>query len=240
MTSSRVPKILTMYSFSKRAENDLVQREEYLHILKARQANATVVSNGTSANLSSNSSDMVVISPPLSDAVANLTTDPNSAQFKHAGAQALAMAAMASNPNNLSYTTVVDLHQQFVLSPSTDGNLNVVPWTLNINNGSALFAEFNGVIVGDANDRYLHYYPDEMSAYNVSRVRLSDQIGIPNTAAIICLTWLDWQPADPSIPNLYLAVDSLLNLFNPVLCNFANGAPSKVFVVNGSTGIHED
>lgn len=36
---------------------------------------------------------------------------------------------------------------------------------------------------------------------------------------------------------LYMPADSGLNIFNPVICNYANGAPSKIFVANGQSGL---
>ena len=95
--------------------------------------------------------------------------------------------------------------------------------------GDSTFALDTGLVVGDESDRFLHYYPDVMAVFNVSRIRLSTQDAVPATSDIITLAPLDGDSENSAV-SVYIAVDSKGAYFYPVTCNI-EGQPSKVFIV---------
>jgi hypothetical protein len=72
-----------------------------------------------------------------------------------------------------------------------------------------------------------------MKVYGASRLRLSDEDSIPKTADFITMTLEDVEDNGSA----YFAADTYGNLYNIVMCNFANNAVSKLFVVNGQDGL---
>lgn len=73
--------------------------------------------------------------------------------------------------------------------------------------------------------------------YNASRVRLSYEDQISKTADVFTIPLIHYDSSSPSNPNVYFAVDSKSNIYNPVLCDPINGADSKVFIVKDESWI---
>ncbi|KAJ8604626.1 hypothetical protein MRB53_041724 [Persea americana] len=131
---------------------------------------------------------------------------------------------------------LVEYHNVFVMAAGANGNLYATPPSNANGNDAVVFATIDGVVIGDDQERYLHYYPDVMAAYNVSRLRLASEDATPKTSQNIDLVPTPLDPDDSSSPLVYVAVDTLDNAYNMVLCDFANGASSKIFIVNGRRG----
>ena len=123
-----------------------------------------------------------------------------------------------------SYVTIADVGNTYSLVSDPDsGNLYV---------GAAgqgtYFAAVDGFVIGDDSDNYLHYYPDVMAAYNVSRLRLSDETAIPKTADIVGLAPVDYDGSGAT-SNVYAAIDTMGNVFVTITCDI-EGGDSKVFL----------
>jgi len=122
----------------------------------------------------------------------------------------------------------VDTTNTYVLSSDDSGNMYLDSAAAGPS-GDSTFALDTGLVVGDESDRFLHYYPDVMAAFNVSRIRLSTQDAVPVTSDIITLAPLDGDSENSAV-SVYIAVDSKGDYFYPVTCNI-EGQPSKVFIV---------
>lgn len=194
----------------------------------------TVIADDNEDSFGSDSSDTADQSD---DAVGDDSSDADNAEFSSETNEALAAAEQETTDDGFTYTTVLDFHKTFALAPGENGNLYAAAYSEGDDNGTALFAQYENIIVGDDGDRILHYYPDEMAVYNASRIRLSYEDQIPKTADIITLSPIDYDSSDSSNPNIYFAVDSKSNVYDLVLCDFTNGADSKVFIVNDQSGI---
>lgn len=68
-----------------------------------------------------------------------------------------------------------------------------------------------------------------MSAYNVSRLRLSDEAYIPITAEFIALAPVNYDE-DSNSPDIYVATDTAGGVFFPVTCDIQD-QDSKAFIV---------
>ena len=84
-------------------------------------------------------------------------------------------------------------------------------------------------MIGDDSDNYLHYHPDVIAAYNVSRLRLSDETAIPKTADIVGLAPVDYDDNSSATPNVYAVIDTMGNVFVTITCDI-EGEDSKVFL----------
>ncbi|MCJ1293932.1 hypothetical protein MMC34_005489 [Xylographa carneopallida] len=133
-----------------------------------------------------------------------------------------------SDDGGFQFGTIVDTTNTYILSSDDSGNIYLDSAAAEPS-GDSTFALDAGLVVGDESDRFLHYYPDVMAAFNVSRIRLSTQDAVPVTSDIITLAPLDGDSENSAV-SVYIAVDSKGNYFYPVTCNI-EGQPSKVFIV---------
>lgn len=125
-----------------------------------------------------------------------------------------------------SYVQINDLSGTYSLSANADnGNI----YLAGPNQGS-YFAASSGVIVADSSDNYLHYYPEVMAAYNVSRLRLSDVTALPKNADIIALVPVDYDSSSTT-PSIYAAIDTKARAFVTITCDI-EGEDSKLFLAN--------
>lgn len=218
---------------AKHRRFSLMARQDNSTTSSTTASGDTVISNDETDSFDSDASDT---SDQTDDAVDDDSSDANNSEFTEDASKALDEATAESGEDGFTFTTVVDVQKTFALAPGTNGNL-LAAAVDGTNNGSALFATYQNVIIGDDGERILHYYPDEMAVYNASRIRLSYEDQTPKTADVITLSAIDYDSSDSSNPSVYFAVDSKSNVYSLVLCDFSNGADSKVFVVNGESGI---
>ncbi|CAD0026780.1 unnamed protein product [Aureobasidium pullulans] len=129
---------------------------------------------------------------------------------------------------------LINVQKTLIVVPSTNGNLYAATYSEElIQTNGALFGNYDNAIFGDDSGRILHFHPDEMKVYGASRLRLSDEDSIPKTADFITMILEDVEDNGSA----YFAADTYGNLYNIVMCNFANDAVSKLFVVNGQDGL---
>ena len=88
------------------------------------------------------------------------------------------------------------------------------------------WATMDNIVVGDEAGRFLHYYPNVMAKYGVSRFRLSNETTIPKDAEIISLAPVDIRDD----LDVYAAVSLRGDVFMTVSCNI-QGQFTKVFLV---------
>ncbi|KAI4254492.1 MAG: hypothetical protein LQ352_003067 [Teloschistes flavicans] len=142
------------------------------------------------------------------------------------------LAAEEKKPNNsqlvfppeTEFDIISDLSSNDELFAEANGNI----YYASPNNGT-IFASVSSLIEGDGAGRFLHYYPDVMSAYNVSRLRLSDEAYIPITAEFIALAPVNYDE-DSNSPDIYVATDTAGGVFFPVTCDIQD-QDSKAFIV---------
>ena len=162
------------------------------------------------------------------------TSPADDSAFESLSSAALAEASAMDQANDTSqiddipdssYMTIADISNSYPLTSDSDnGNLYV---------GAAgqgtYFASVDGFIIADDSDNYLHYYTDVMAAYNVSRLRLSDESAIPATADVFGLAPVDYDE-DSATPKIYGPIDTMQNVFVTITCDI-EGQYSKVFLV---------
>lgn len=87
------------------------------------------------------------------------------------------------------------------------------------------------VLLSDSSSRLLHYHPDLMSKYGVSRVRFSDVTQTPLGSKMLTLA-----PATIKGQKYYVAVDTQGRRFFPITCRVTNGDDTsyKVFVAKNA------
>ena len=129
-----------------------------------------------------------------------------------------------------SYVYINDQFQSYSLYADPDtGNILVSA----LGSGS-LFLALSGYVIGDEADRYLHYYPDLMEKYGVSRFRVSDETHIPKDADLAVLAPVDLDDS-AGTPSVYGVLDTRGNAFLPITCDIG-GEDSKVFLARGEEG----
>ena len=124
-----------------------------------------------------------------------------------------------------NFVNITDLSGNDALVADEDGNIYYAA----AGNGSSLFAVVSGFVEGDDAGRFFHYYTDTMAAYNVSRLRLSNETAIPITSDFVGLAPVNYNN-NSQTPDVYAAVDTLGKAFFPVTCDIQN-QPSKAFLV---------
>lgn len=170
------------------------------------------------------------------DATGDYSEDPDNTAFTENTNKALQLASAPDSPSDANYTQIIDISKTLAVIPSVNGNLYAATYSEALLQTNAnLFGHYDNSIFGDDSGRYLHFHPDEMKVYGASRLRLSDEDSIPKTADFITLTLQ--QLDDSSDQEVYFAADTYGNLYNIVMCNFANSAVSKLFVVSGQSGL---
>lgn len=137
-----------------------------------------------------------------------------------------------SKQTAFNYTIVGTTNGRINLAATTEGNFGFTT-SDGILEGSQLFAVYDDMVIGDATGRLLVYFSQEMNKYNVSRIRLEPSGQIPKTSRMITLTPIPVAQTLPGLPSaVLLAIDSIARVFIPVICNYANGEPSKMFIVS--------
>jgi len=170
------------------------------------------------------------------DATGDYSEDPDNTAFTENTNKALQLASAPDSPSDANYTQLIDISKTLAVIPSANGNLYAATYSEALLQTNAnLFGHYDNSIFGDDSGRYLHFHPDEMKVYGASRLRLSDEDSIPKSADFITLTLQ--QLDDSSAQEVYFAADTYGNLYNIVMCNFANSAVSKLFVVSGQSGL---
>lgn len=170
------------------------------------------------------------------DATGDYSEDPDNTAFLENTNKALQLASAPDLPDDANYTQLIDISKTLAVIPSANGNLYAATYSEALLQTNAnLFGHYDNSIFGDDSGRYLHFHPDEMKVYGASRLRLSDEDSIPKTADFITLTLQ--QLDDSGDQEVYFAGDTYGNLHNIVMCNFANSAVSKLFVVSGQSGL---
>ena len=166
----------------------------------------------------------------------NATANDDQFQGISATASTLLMNGTTTNgstfagTNDTTFTLINDLvSNDGVVADGASGNI----YYANANNGS-LFAQIGGFIVGDTEGRLLHFYTDTMVTYGVSRLRLTDELHIPTTAAFVGLAPVNYDQNN-STRDVYLAADTVGNAYYPITCDFTD-QPSKVFLATDVDG----
>ena len=129
----------------------------------------------------------------------------------------------------VSYTYINNGFGGYSLLGDPYGNIIAAP----IGSGT-LFEQEEGVITEDAAGRTLHYYPNLMAAYGVSRFRVADETHVPKDAEIVALVAVDID-GNTSTEDQYGAVDSQGNAYLFITCNFLNQA-TKLFLAKDTGG----
>lgn len=122
------------------------------------------------------------------------------------------------------YVTISNIAETY----SVDADISTGNLYIASGGRGSYFTEDSGVVVGDDTGRFLHYYPDVMEAYSVSRLRLSNYFSIPKSADFVALAPVDYDD-NPTTPSYYAAFDTMGSLFFTISCDFLN-QPSKVFL----------
>ncbi|KAH0262196.1 hypothetical protein KCU91_g13558, partial [Aureobasidium melanogenum] len=170
----------------------------------------------------------------MDDVVSDDSSAADGAEFEDDANDALSLSADQQSEDGITFNTLIDIQNTFQIVPGTDGNLYTSSLTPGSPSDAGLFAESQGIIVGDDEERVLHYYPDEMATYKVSRIRLS--LEVPKTADAIALSPIDYDDASDT-PSAYFAVSTKQDVYSLVLCDFSNGADSKIFIINDESGL---
>ncbi|KAL6719024.1 hypothetical protein ACLMJK_003259 [Lecanora helva] len=150
----------------------------------------------------------------IRDAINNVTATTNATRTGFA-------------PDN-NFTTITDFSGNDELVADEDGNIYYgAP-----GEGSP-FATVSGYVEGDADGRFFHYYTDIMTAYNVSRLRLSNESYIPVSSDFVGFAPINYDD-NSQTRDAYVAIDTVGAVFFPVTCDI-QGQPSKAFLVTDIT-----
>jgi hypothetical protein len=129
------------------------------------------------------------------------------------------------------FSTIVSPSAKNLIASCSNGNVYAFPnKPINVPACSAMWTSVDGALVGDGNQRVMHYYNNTMSKLGVSRLRLAEPSKAPESAAVVA-----WAPYsennEDSDDYLYIAVDSNQDVFYPMVCQYENHENSKVFLV---------
>ena len=124
-----------------------------------------------------------------------------------------------------TYVQITDTSKTYSLAAEPEGG-NIY---ISAAGQGTYFASVLVFIIADNSDNYLHYYPDVMAAYNVSRLRLSPETAIPKTADMVGLAPVDTDGSGETA-SVYTALDTSGNVFITVVCDI-EGQDSKMFLV---------
>ncbi|THV78397.1 hypothetical protein D6D29_07698 [Aureobasidium pullulans] len=229
------------------ASDESLQRRHARSFLTRRQDNTTSVDDSATDDDDENyvfddennyvedfDNDVATAADLADDAIGDYSEDPDNTAFLENTAKALELASTPDAPTDANYTQLINVQKTLIVVPSTNGNLYAATYSEElIQTNGALFGNYDNAIFGDDSGRILHFHPDEMKVYGASRLRLSDEDSIPKTADFITMTLEDVEDNGSA----YFAADTYGNLYNIVMCNFANDAVSKLFVVNGQDGL---
>lgn len=182
----------------------------------------------SSTNSTSNSTSTSTFSQVT---VSNSTTNGTSfAQLTTTNSTSNSSSSTTLLDSDLTPFTLVDTTNTLQVHPATTGNLFLSILGDSTDISKLLSGEFAGdattkTIVGDTNNRLLHYYPTTMAATGVSRLRLADWDKLPNGARVISLT-----PIASGGVSMLMAIDSNGDYFWPFFCGI-KGQLNKLFLV---------
>jgi hypothetical protein len=119
----------------------------------------------------------------------------------------------------------------------SDGNLYPVSASGTDNKAcSELWASDEDIVIYDGSSKLMHYYSNTMNALGVSRLRVDSDEEVPMGSVVVA--WVPRYDSPDSDNYLYLAVDPEYNAFWPIVCDYADGRASKIFLArNPSDGI---
>lgn len=156
--------------------------------------------------------------------------------------------------DNATYSVISSLDGLFEIHWSSNGNMYAITANdttdYNVNNTAGetpdssfvssdittMFSTFNSTfILGDSDGRTLIGYSDELSAHNVTRVRLHPPSALPATAVVLSLRPL--QDANEG-PDLLGAMDTAGNVFAPIICAYKAQFPKLFFAREPINGVH--
>jgi hypothetical protein len=127
-----------------------------------------------------------------------------------------------------NYTTLQDTTSKYVLLAGQDGNLWLGNAGQTYDPRLIKFGFSKDIVVGDSGHRVLHYYPDTMTTFGVSRIRLGAiEFSLPQTSNAITLVPIKYNGGTKPI---YVATDTLGNTYFLAWCGFADSG-AKVFLV---------
>ncbi|KAK8847340.1 hypothetical protein IAR55_005197 [Kwoniella newhampshirensis] len=157
------------------------------------------------------------------------TTSPFlTTEFNEAINASYVQAEVAQVLEGFDYLPIYEFSGEYVLATTGSGNLGL---DMKDNAPYRTWATTDGqVVVGAGGEFPLFYYPDEITATGVSRLRTNDLSHIPKSANMISL--LPFKYEDATTDGIYIAVDSLGQIFYLVECSLANELESKIFLVN--------
>lgn len=190
-------------------------------------ATSTIADSGSAATSTIADSGLATTSTTEGRAAAtsSISDDSGSAATTTVAASAATPTVISSEEANV---TITDTQSMIQLMPADNGNLFVQLYTAA--NATSNFAMSNNLILGDAAGRLLHYYPETMSTYSASRLRLAAWGSIPHSANLISFAPLQVT----SNTTFLVGLDSLGNHYYPVTCSFQGPMPMKVFLVKDS------
>ena len=91
-----------------------------------------------------------------------------------------------------------------------------------------IWASKEDVLVTDGGGRLMHYYNNTMSEIGVSRLRLESEADIPGTGVVVA--FVPYFPDENSDNYFYLAIDPEDQVYYPIVCDYEDGAGSKMFL----------
>jgi hypothetical protein len=131
------------------------------------------------------------------------------------------------------YVQMSSKDKTMLLAINNDGNF--VPQDANTNDNAIIFmATTSHVVVTNPSQDIFVYYPQEMAMYNASRVRAVSSSAVPKSADTIAFVPINDDSKD-STDGTYIAISTDGKAFLPVMCNFANSATSKLFLVDSNS-----
>lgn len=135
-----------------------------------------------------------------------------------------------SNADGLSYTSIQDATANYVLTRDTKNNLGLLQSEPQSRQLATSFATFDNVTMSDESGDFFWYYPDVMSRYGVSRVRMGNYYQIPRGADVVTLLPVNVDGSE-STRGVYVA-STLLggDTFLTMACNYRDGQPTKIFL----------
>lgn len=134
----------------------------------------------------------------------------------------------AGNATRDGFVTLIDTTSAVSLSAAEDGNFYLSAGSSGAAGPGTSFLSTSSIVTQDEQGRSFHYFPDTISAYGVSRLRLSLTADAPITAQLITLV-----PITIDNVPVYSAVDTNGNALFLAWCNVGSkdGGRSKVFLV---------
>ena len=176
-------------------------------------------------------------SSPSSDSSTGEASD-NTSSFQDQGSETLSydLQSVGNAPYNLSsgyeLALMIDPNITTMVLSCGNGNLYAVPIEGEDNPYcNEMWSTKNDVLITDGAQRFMHYYNNTMSALGVSRLRVEDEKTIPDGGVVFAFVPY-YYTDDKGEDYYYLAVDPYGQVFYPIVCDYSDGAGSKVFVAD--------